>query len=73
MFRHGGVTHDYIHENDDDSTLRLRGRWETDKQFRDYVQVKDYLAKEDLLSPDQIAIWKRLENDPYTLFNVPRP
>lgn len=72
-FRYGGASHDILYGTMEPSGVQTRGRWNTEKSFRRYIQVSQLLANLEL-TPAQLRERARLLlAHPHKFFNVPSP
>lgn len=68
MFRFGGATHDFLNEVPL-GEIRQRGRWISEKQCKEYMNLKVHTARLDSLSPDQQRRWSLIVQNPTHYFS----
>lgn len=67
MFRFGGATHDFLNEIPFEE-IRQRGRWTSEKQCKEYLNLKVHTARLNSLSSDQRRRWSSIVNNPAEYF-----
>ena len=73
MLRFGGATTDKLFSRLDDQAIKFRGRWQSDKNFKLYLQPHQLYEALNTLTPAQRASFEAVFTNALHSFNVPRP